>query len=196
MTTSSDLVQRVIYRLRSLSEASPFDPATYSYMSPFVNHVIRNGGVGASDQEAIHEQVGLALNILDFHTGSCELRLHSLRRLTYLTSILHPGENTSFPRQDMAEILIFAIGKYSIFSKDASSSLITLGQAIQSNATLTDISVLIRGTLADEVYVRNACLQSSQVSWRSDLRTDTDRPRPALGYNGLRLVSGAVDSNS
>ncbi|KAG8955662.1 translational activator of GCN4 [Tulasnella sp. 424] len=151
------LVQRVIYRLRSLSEASPFDPATYSYMSPFVNHVIRNGGVGASDQEAMLEQVGLALNILDFHTGSCE--------------------NTSFPRQDMAEILIFAIGKYSIFSKDASSSLITLGQAIQSNATLTDISVLVRGTLADEVYVRNACLQSSQplditdLDWSPELWT-------------------------
>ncbi|KAG8988091.1 translational activator of GCN4, partial [Tulasnella sp. 427] len=143
------LIARVIYRLRSLSEVSPFDPATYSYISPFINYVIRNGGVGASDQEVALEQVGLALNILDFHTGSCE--------------------NTSFPRQDMAETLIFAIGRYTLFSKDASSSLITLGQATQANATLSDISVFIRGTLADEVYARNACLQASQPLDMTDL---------------------------
>lgn len=65
-------MQRVIYRLRSLSEMSPFDSATYSYISSFLDHVIRNGGIGVTDQEAIVEQVALALNIVDFHCGQCK----------------------------------------------------------------------------------------------------------------------------
>lgn len=65
----------------------------------------------------------------------------------------------------MASGLIFAIGRYSILSKEAASSLITLGQAIYENATVPDMQVFIQGTMADEVYVRNACLQAMQVRY-------------------------------
>jgi hypothetical protein len=49
-------------------------------------------------------------------------------------------------------------------SKEASSVLIDLGEAVQSNATRDEVGVLIDGTLLQEVYVRNACLQAIQVS--------------------------------
>ena len=49
-------------------------------------------------------------------------------------------------------------------SKDASSVLIDLGEAVQSNATRGEVDVIIDGTLSQEVYVRNACLQTIQVS--------------------------------
>jgi hypothetical protein len=49
-------------------------------------------------------------------------------------------------------------------SKEASSVLIDLGEAVQSNATRDEVDVLIDGTLLQEVYVRNACLQAIQVS--------------------------------
>lgn len=65
----------------------------------------------------------------------------------------------------MASGLIFAIGRYSILSKEAASSLITLGQTIYENATVPDMQVFIQGTMADEVYVRNACLQAMQVRY-------------------------------
>lgn len=83
-----------------------------------------------------------------------------------------------------------------MFSKDAASSLMTLGQAIQPNASLDDISVFIRGTLADEVYARNACLQSSQASRGPDSKGKTNPPSLAFRYDRLRLVSGAVVSES
>lgn len=74
--------------------------------------------------------------------------------------------DASYPRRDIARTLIFAIGRYSNLSKDASSSLINLGQAIHSNATTADMMVFIQGTLAEEVYARNACLQAMQVRQR------------------------------
>lgn len=49
-------------------------------------------------------------------------------------------------------------------SKEASSVLIDLGEAVQSNANRDEVGVLIDGTLLQEVYVRNACLQAIQVS--------------------------------
>ncbi|KAG2097919.1 uncharacterized protein F5147DRAFT_656171 [Suillus discolor] len=49
-------------------------------------------------------------------------------------------------------------------SKEASSVLIDLGEAVQSNATHDEVGVLIDGTLLQEVYVRNACLQAIQIN--------------------------------
>lgn len=47
--------------------------------------------------------------------------------------------------------------------KEASSSLIELGGAISETATPEEISVLLRGTLYQESYVRTSCLQALQV---------------------------------
>ncbi|KAG8904625.1 translational activator of GCN4 [Tulasnella sp. 403] len=139
---SSSLILRVLYRLRSIAETSPFDPVTYSYTSPLVCHVILNNGVGVTEAEEIMEQVALSLNLIDFHCSECQ--------------------DTLYPRRDMASALIYAIGKHSRFSKEASSSLIALGQAIEPSATVDDVNVFIRGSLADEVQVRRACLQALQ----------------------------------
>ena len=49
-------------------------------------------------------------------------------------------------------------------SKDASSALIDIGQAMQENATRAEVTELLRGTLYQEVYVRTSCLQALQVS--------------------------------
>ncbi|KAG2084813.1 armadillo-type protein [Suillus discolor] len=54
-------------------------------------------------------------------------------------------------------------------SKEASSVLIDLGEAVQSNATRDEVGVLIDGTLLQEVYVRNACLQAIQPFDLTDL---------------------------
>lgn len=71
---------RVLYRLRSLSEQAPFDPSTYAYTSPFIDHVIRSGGVTAVGPEQALEQVSLALDIIQFHCGECK----------YISSIYNP----------------------------------------------------------------------------------------------------------
>lgn len=62
------------------------------------------------------------------------------------------------------EHVLHAIRHQPRLSKEASSVLIDLGEAVQSNATRDEVGVLIDGTLLQEVYVRNACLQAIQVS--------------------------------
>ena len=48
-------------------------------------------------------------------------------------------------------------------SKEASSALIELGEAIHATASRPELSVLLRGTLLQESHVRNSCLQTLQV---------------------------------
>lgn len=67
------LVLRVLHRLRSQSEQTPFDVATYSYMSPLLYQVLIRGGVGLTEEDDPLEQVTLALQIIRYHCSECEL---------------------------------------------------------------------------------------------------------------------------
>lgn len=66
------LVLRVLHRLRSLAEQSPFDVATYSYASPLFSQVLNKGGIGLTEDDDPLEQVTLALQIVKFHCGECK----------------------------------------------------------------------------------------------------------------------------
>jgi hypothetical protein len=68
-----ELILRVLYRLRSHAEQSPFDAATYSYAAPLINHIISTGGNHAADADEILEQLALALDFIRFHCGECTL---------------------------------------------------------------------------------------------------------------------------
>jgi hypothetical protein len=48
-------------------------------------------------------------------------------------------------------------------SKESSSALVDLGQAISHNATSEEITLLLQSTLVQEAYARNASLQTLQV---------------------------------
>ena len=61
------------------------------------------------------------------------------------------------------ESLIHVIRQQPRLAKDASSALVDIGQAVHSNVTPEENSVLLRGTLMQEVYVRTSCLQALQV---------------------------------
>ena len=61
------------------------------------------------------------------------------------------------------ESLIHVIRQQPRLAKDASFALVDIGQAIHTNATLEENSVLLRGSLMQEVYVRTSCLQALQV---------------------------------
>jgi len=61
------------------------------------------------------------------------------------------------------ESLIHVIRQQPRLAKDASFALVDIGQAIHANATPEENSVLLRGTLMQEVYVRTSCLQALQV---------------------------------
>ena len=60
---------RVLYRLRSLSEQTPLDSATFSYAFPLLFQVIQKGGIGSGEDDEPLEQVALSLDIIKFHCG-------------------------------------------------------------------------------------------------------------------------------
>ncbi|KAI5995298.1 armadillo-type protein [Pisolithus orientalis] len=136
------LVLRVLYRLRSISEQSPFDAATFSYAFPLLARVLHQGGIDVSEDEEALEQVALVLDIIRFHSNEFS--------------------DTNFPRKDAMESLVHVIKLQPRLSKEASSALVDIGEAILATATYAEISVLIQGTLNQEIHVRNSCLQAIQ----------------------------------
>ncbi|CAE6494446.1 unnamed protein product [Rhizoctonia solani] len=180
------LITRVLYRLRSLSEQSPFDPSTYAYMSPFIDHVIRSGSIATTTPEEALEQVTLALDIIQFHCGEFS--------------------NTAYPRIEAARSLIYIVGNVPKAAKNAVSALVDLGQSISANVTEEETSVLLRSTLAQEAYVRNACLQALQpfdlteLDWSPEIWIachDEDEQNARLARhlwedNGLDVPSGYI----
>ncbi|KAJ7760500.1 armadillo-type protein [Mycena metata] len=145
------LVIRVLHRLRSLAEQAPFDSATFSYAFPLLAQVLTLGGIDPEDEEEALEQVALAL---DYHQVS-------------LCRMFSP--TTAFPRKQTMEILLQIIRQQPKLSKEASSTLIDLGEVAHANASREELDVLLDGTLMQEVYVRNSCLQALQPFDLTDL---------------------------
>jgi hypothetical protein len=55
-----------------LSEQTPFDGPTFSYAFPLLSQIMLKGGLSATEEDEALEQLTLALNVVDFHVGSCE----------------------------------------------------------------------------------------------------------------------------
>lgn len=160
-STHVALVLRVLYRLRFLAEQVPFEVATFSYMSPLLNQILSKGGIGLTEEDDPLEQVALSLDLVKFHSAECKLQSVNPRypSLICLFEVSQPA----FPRKQTMENLIHVIRQQPKLVKDASSALIDIGQSVHSNVTPDELRVLTRGTLFQEVYVRNACLQTLQV---------------------------------
>ena len=142
-----DLVARILLRSQSLSENNPLDPTTFGYLMPLIDKIIFENGVGVSkeDHDSTEEQLTLSLQLLSSHCAVVS--------------------DTSYPRSAMMKVLLKAIGTYTKYSKDASNTLVNIGESLRDSATFDECNILIKGTLADEVYVRSSCLQSLQVSF-------------------------------
>lgn len=67
------MVTRVLYRLRFLSEQRPLDSVSLSYCFPLLFLLLEKGGIGRASSEEADEQLILAIEVLAFHTNSCEL---------------------------------------------------------------------------------------------------------------------------
>ncbi|KAI0366693.1 ARM repeat-containing protein [Pilatotrama ljubarskyi] len=180
----NSLIIRVLYRLRTLSEQSPFDAATYCYASPLLSQVLRKGGIALTEEDDPLEQIALSLDIIKFHCGEFS--------------------DPAFPRTETVRDLIHTIRHQPKLSKEASSALVDIGQAMQANASRSETAELLRGTLFQEVYVRTSCLQALQpfdltdLDWSPELWIachDEDEQNARLAYhvwedNGLDVPEG------
>ena len=154
---------RVLYRLRSLSEQTPLDSATFSYAFPLLLQVIQKGGVRSGENDEPLEQVALSLDIIKFHCGECASSFSSCLFSSVSPTLLVQVADAAFPRPQVIRGLLHAMRTQPKLSKESSSTLIDLGQAIFGNATSEETTLLIDSTLVQEAYARNASLQALQV---------------------------------
>lgn len=139
-----DLVSRMLFQLRFLSEQQPFDAGTFAYAAPLTSKILRNGGVGIdkTQAEAALEQLALALDFIAFHVRKCG--------------------DTAYPRATLIGDLFAALLGYPSLSRPAATALADLGTAIADNATEEEIAAILDGALAEEAFVRLAALQALQ----------------------------------
>ncbi|SPO29720.1 related to translation activator GCN1 [Ustilago trichophora] len=147
----NELVLRILYRLRSLSEQSPLDAGTVAFIDPLIVRIVRAGGFGVDpeDTDSVLEQIQLSLDFIDFHASVCE--------------------DMHYPRSSFIDSLVTIVAKHTQLSKDAVSALRDIGEALRTTALPTEIQKLLSNTMVDEVYVRNGCLQAIQPLDLTDL---------------------------
>ena len=158
---SPELVLRVLYRIRSLSEQGAFDAAAFSYIAAFFTCIVEDHtSMGSEDEDEPLERIALILAILNFHTNECEspallvVPEFSARRTV---------SDRKYPRSRTISDLLHIIKKFPSLGKDASSVLVGIGEAVNVDSTLGEIRILVASTLASEAYVRNSALQCLQV---------------------------------
>jgi hypothetical protein len=79
----TDLVTRVLYRVRFLGEQVQFDVVTVAYILPLVFLVLENGGFAPKGSEEADEQLVLTLEFLSLHSETCESKISQLGLANY-----------------------------------------------------------------------------------------------------------------
>ncbi|OCK83759.1 ARM repeat-containing protein [Lepidopterella palustris CBS 459.81] len=177
-----DLVTRVLYRLRFMSEQRPLDSVTLTYCFPLIFLVLEKGGIARSSPEDTDEQIVLALEFLSFHTNSC-----SDQRL---------------PRRELIGILISSMQRFNQHYKIVKDCLLDLCRGIAPNISDEEISTLVQGTIVPEISVRTSVLQAVDAEidltsldfceeiWlacHDDVQENADLARSIWEDNGLEL---------
>lgn len=154
------LVLRVLHRLRALSEQSLFEGNTFSYFSPLLSHVVTVNGIPGESDEELVEQIALCVDIIKFHSAECKFTFKCNSFSTDLSCLV---SQITYPRERSLSNLLLVVKRHPSLAKEATSALVTIGEAIHAQTTSSEVHVLLQGTLAQEANVRNASLQCLQV---------------------------------
>ncbi|KAH7118939.1 translational activator [Dendryphion nanum] len=135
-----DLVTRVLYRLRFMSEQRPLDSVSLSYCFPLIFLILEKGGIGRTSPEEADEQLVLALEFISFHTSSCT--------------------DNRLPREALLESLVSSMQRYNQHYKVIKDCIMDLSRGLAPNISKDELSVLLRATIVPEIAVRTATLQA------------------------------------
>ncbi|KAF2747097.1 ARM repeat-containing protein [Sporormia fimetaria CBS 119925] len=135
-----ELVTRVLYRLRLMSEQRPLDVVSQAYCFPLIFLVLEKGGIGRSDADEADEQLILALEYLSFHAESCT--------------------DERLPRKSIIEILISSMQRYNQHYKLIKDCIMDLARGLAPNISIEELGAFLRGTIVPEVAVRTTTLQA------------------------------------
>lgn len=69
----------MLYRLRTLSEQTPFDAATYCYAAPLLSQILLKGGIALAEEDDPLEQIAISLDVIKFHSGECKSATPAMR---------------------------------------------------------------------------------------------------------------------
>nr|POE93608.1 eif-2-alpha kinase activator gcn1 [Quercus suber] len=143
----ADLVTRLLYRLRFLGEQRPFDPVTLSYIVALVFLILENGGVEGTTGEDAEEQVVLAVEFLSYHTDVLS--------------------NPRLPRQQVLEVMIESMQRYTQHFKLFKDCFTDLCRSIAPSMVKKETDIIIKGAIVADQSVRGAVL--SAISAELDL---------------------------
>ncbi|ERT03093.1 hypothetical protein HMPREF1624_01398 [Sporothrix schenckii ATCC 58251] len=135
----SDLITRILYRLRSTGEQRPFDTVSLIYFLPLILLILNKGGFApeAEDRDA---QLVLAIEVLSFHTDVCA--------------------DEAIPRSDLLSVLIFSMQNYSQNHKIIKDCFADMVRCVAPNISKEEINILSQGVIVTQASVRSTVLQS------------------------------------
>ncbi|RMD42898.1 hypothetical protein DV735_g2206, partial [Chaetothyriales sp. CBS 134920] len=135
----TELVTRVLYRLRFAAEQRPFDTASLAYILPLVFSVLEQNGVGDGSREDKDAHVLLSLEFLSYQMSSCS--------------------DIYLPRSEVLRWLLTAMRKYPQHHRIIRDSVIEFGKAIADTLTETERQILLSSVTLSDNAVRAAALQ-------------------------------------
>lgn len=135
-----DLVTRILYRIRFLTDQRPFDYVSLIYIVPLALRVIEGkGGIGTTVEDEIEEQSMLALEILAEHSDEFK--------------------STITPRGRLIKALVTLMQQNPTKGKSARDCLTRLIQSISVNLSDEELDILVQATVSDESIVRTTVLE-------------------------------------
>ncbi|KAK9324958.1 armadillo-type protein [Lipomyces orientalis] len=151
-----EIVTRVLYRLRFLSEQIPLDAISLIYVLPLILLVCAKKGIDCTNAEEKDEQLMLAIETLTLHTEIFA--------------------NTSVPRLEVLNAVISLMTSYPARNKAAKECLLGICQSMAMNITDAELNVLLEATISGDSFVRAAVLEAidaefeiSQVTYSNEL---------------------------
>ncbi|KAL0254871.1 translational activator of GCN4 [Diplodia seriata] len=182
-----DLVTRLLYRTRFLSEQRPLDSISLIYILPLVFLVLENGAVDRVNEEEADEQIVLALEFISFHTNSCS--------------------DKTLPRRKLFSTLITSMQKFTQHFKVVKDCLMDLCRGIGSDLNAEETLAVTKGAIVPQVSVRTSVLQTideevdiididfSEDIWlacHDDVQENVDLAKSIWEANGLELPEDAA----
>lgn len=139
-----DLVNRILYRVKFLSDQRPLDSITLTFIVPILLRILYGtkgkGGIATKDEEEIEEQTILALDIIAAHSEEFK--------------------DPATPRNDLLFNLIRLMQGNPTKAKQAKECFMSVVQSVSINYSQEELRILLSGVVSGELFVRTAVLEA------------------------------------
>ncbi|OLL26425.1 Translational activator gcn1, partial [Neolecta irregularis DAH-3] len=137
---STELITRVLYKLRFTSEQRPFDVAPFIYTLPLLLNIVINNQLDDRSSEEYDEQLTLALEVLASNS-----------------SLLI---DLNIDRESIFRAVLDLVQRSPQYFKKVKHYVVSTTELIKNNISPQEIDVLAKGSISPEPAVRTISLQS------------------------------------